>query len=127
MRGIDNTVEEGMSGKVQYGFACLRVRVKPHSPGKLRRKLTCFSSRISRLYSVQQTRLRSEQTLKRLAASGWKQAKTPFSRIDIRRSSLIISCQHSKSLMDASVELTLENDPYNPFLLSGCTLLIDLS
>jgi hypothetical protein len=49
---------------------------------------TLFSSRISGLYSVQQTRLRSEQTLNSVAASGWKHANTPFSRIEMRRSAV---------------------------------------
>lgn len=48
--------------------------------------LTCVSKRISGRYSVQQTRFRSEHTLNRSPASGWKQAKTPFSLMEIRRS-----------------------------------------
>ena len=81
---------------------------------------TFFSSRFFGSYNVQHTLLRSEQTLKRSPASGWKQANTPFSLIDILRSAISsVSANHKD-------EHTFQDDPDDPFLLHSCTLLIDL-
>lgn len=81
---------------------------------------TFFSSRFLGSYNVQHTLLRSEQTLNRSPASGWKQANTPFSLIDIRRSAISsVSANHKD-------EHTFQDDPDDPFLLHSCTLLIYL-
>jgi hypothetical protein len=80
---------------------------------------TFFSSRFFGSYNVQHTRLRSEQTLNRSPASGWKHANTPFSRIDIRKSTI-------SSASIVGMHHTFQYDPDDPLLFNGCTLLIDL-
>lgn len=84
-------------------------------------RLTCCSSRISGLYNVQQTLLRSEQTLKRSAESGWNTPNIPFSRMEIRRS---VNGQCIRYTLWP--KRTFEDNPYDPFLLLGRTLLVDL-
>jgi hypothetical protein len=112
MKVIDNIVEVGMSGTIRCLLATHQLWFEV---GR-----TFFSSRFFGSYNVQHTRLRSEQTLNKSPASGWKHANTPFSRIDIRKSNISPVCPGSTH------RHTLQDNPDDPFLFHSCALLVDL-